>query len=83
MRWRKYNPGDEVCILPAWWDSLASGKNAGYNQYVQRGKDYVYIVDRCTAGKVYLVDADGYWDENKLIPAHHVEEPDISIDGLI
>ena len=86
MRRRKFNPGDEVCILPEWWDYLASGKNAKYNEYVQRGRDYVYIVDRYEDSKIYLSKVgEGFWSEDKLVPAFAVEESEseINIDDLI
>ena len=86
MAHRKFNPGDEVRILPEWWDYLASEKNAKYNGYVQRGRDCVYIVDRYEGSKIYLSEVrEGFWDEDKLVPAFSVEESEseISIDGLI
>ena len=86
MAHRKFNPGDEVHILPEWWDYLASGKNAEYNRYVQRGRDYVYIVDRYESSKIYLSEVgEGFWSEDKLVPAFSVEESEseINIDDLI
>lgn len=84
MARHKFNPGDEVRILPEWWDILASAKYAECNLYVQRGKDCVYIVDCYDSNdKVYLTNREGWWDENKLVPAIQVEESEISIDGLI
>lgn len=86
MAHRKFNPGEEVRILPEWWDHLASGGNAKYNGYVQRGRDYVYIVDRYEGSKIYLSEVgEGFWSEDKLVPAFYVEESEseISIDDLI
>lgn len=85
MQQRKFNPGDQVYILPEWWDHLASHKNAQYNSYVRRGKDHVYVVSYYDADGVHLTDGDGWWDENKLVPAFSVEESEseISIDGLL
>lgn len=85
MAHRKFNSGDEVRILPEWWDVLAGEKNARYNLYVRRGKDHIYIVDRYMGLSVYLEDAEGGWSEDKLVPALAVEESesDISIDDLI
>ena len=85
MAHRKFNPGDEVRILPEWWDVLAGEKNASYNRYVQRGKDHIYIVDRYVGIDVYLEDAEGWWNDDKLVPAFTVEESEseINIDGLI
>lgn len=85
MQQRKFNPGDKVRILPSWWDHLESIYNAQHNSYVQRGKDHVYVVERCEDGEVYLTCANGWWNEDKLVPAFSVEESEseISIDGLI
>ena len=85
MAHRKFNLGEEVRILPEWWDELAGEKNSRYNLYVQRGKDHIYIVSRYVGSDVYLEDADGWWSEDKLVPAFAVDESesDISIDGLL
>ena len=86
MKHRKFNRGDEVRILPEWWDELASGKNAEYNRYVQRGKYYVYIVDHYEGSKIFLSEVgEGFWSEDKLVPAFAVDESEseINIDDLI
>ena len=56
-----------------------------YNLYVQRGKDHIYIVARYVGSDVYLEDADGWWSEDKLVPAFSVDESEseINIDGLL
>lgn len=85
MAHRKFNPGEEVRILPEWWDKLAGERYSRYNLYVQRGKDHRYIVSRYVGSDVYLEDADGWWSEDKLVPALAVEEgeSEINIDDLI
>ena len=85
MAHRKFNPGDKVRILPEWWDVLAGDKHARYNSYVQRGKDHIYVIDHYEGNDVYLVNADGWWSEDKLVLAFAVEESEseINIDGLL
>ena len=85
MKHRKFNRGDEVRILPEWWDELACEKNAWYNLYVQRGKNHIYVIDHYEGSVIYLKDAGGWWSEDKLVPAFAVEESEseINIDDLI
>lgn len=82
---RKFNPGDEVRILPEWWDELAGEENSMYNLYVRNGKDHIYIVKRYIGSDIYLEDAAGRWSEDYLVPAFVIEEleSEISIDGLL
>lgn len=75
----KFHIGDQVKILPSWFDKLASGKNAQLNHYVQRGSDFVYTVKSHRNRAVYLEEGSGTWDEDKLIFSWE-DEPDSNVD---
>ena len=85
MAHRKFNPCDKVCILPSWWEELASGEYAMENIYVKNGIDHIYTIQSCAGGKIYLDGLGGFWDQYHLIHVDEdpVEESAISIDGLI